>query len=112
MIKSKIKTNSLFSAVRNEKGEIVRILMLADNTSFREELQKKNELLKEELNAKVRIISEKEKEINSVFNKVKKNELITDDKILLLKQREDKILQSFETPTEKKYAEWLKDVKF
>ncbi|NOZ35329.1 MAG: GAF domain-containing protein [Chlorobi bacterium] len=109
---NEIKTNSLFSAVRNEKGEIIRILMLADNTSFREELQKKNELLKEELIAKVRIISEKEKEINSVFNKVKKNELITDDKILLLKQREDKILQSFETPTEKKYAEWLKDVKF
>ncbi|MCF6184623.1 MAG: GAF domain-containing protein [Bacteroidales bacterium] len=109
---NEIKTNSLFSAVRNEKGEIIRILMLADNTSFREELQKKNELLKEELNAKIRIISEKEKEINSVFNKIKKNELITDDKILLLKQREDKILQSFETPAEKKYAEWLKDIKF
>ncbi len=109
---NEIKTNSLFSAVRNEKGEIIRILMLADNTSFREELQKKNELLKEELNAKIRIINEKEKEINSVFNKVKKNELITDDNILLLKQRENKILQSFETPAEKKYAEWLKDIKF
>ena len=108
---SEIKTSSFFSAVRNEKGEIVRILMLADNTSYREELQKKNVLLKEELNTKVHIISEKEKEISSIFKKVKQSGNIPDNEIIKLKQREKRVLESHETSSEKKYVEWLKDVK-
>jgi len=108
---SELKTSSFFSAIRNEKGEIIRILMLADNTSYREELRKKNILLKEELNTKVRIISEKEKEINSIFSKAKKTGALSEDEILKLKQREEIILKNHETSVEKKYAEWLKAVK-
>ncbi len=108
---SELKTSSFFSAVRNEKGEIIRILMLADNTSYREELQKKNALLKEELNSKIQIISEKEKEISSIFRKAKQTEGISDDKILKLKEREENILKSKETTLEKKYVEWLSAVK-
>ncbi len=108
---SELKTSSFFSAVRNEKGEIIRILMLADNTSYREELQKKNVLLKEELNTKVHIISEKEKEISSIFKKVKQSGNIPDNEIIKLKQREKNVLESHETSSEKKYAQWLKDVK-
>ena len=107
---SELKTSSFFSAVRNEKGEIIRILMLADNSTYREELQKKNNLLKEELNVKIRLISEKEKEITDLFSK-KKSEIIIDDEVLKLKEREEKILKNYETSADKKYAEWLKDLK-
>lgn len=108
---SELKTSSFFSAVRNEKGEIIRILMLADNSTYREELQQKNAVLKEELNTKIHIISEKEKEISSIFSNVKKKENISDTEILKLKQREENVLKKHETSSEKKYAEWLKDVK-
>jgi len=108
---SELKTSSFFSAVRNEKGEIIRILMLADNSTYREELKQKNAILKEELNAKIHIISEKEKEISSIFKNVKKSGNIPDNEILKLKQREERILKKHETISEKKYADWLSDVK-
>lgn len=105
-----LKTSSFFSAVKNEKGEIIRILMLADNSTYREELQHKNEMLKEELKTKIHIISEKEKEISSIFSKVKKIGNISDGEIVKLKQREENIKKKYETSSDKKYAEWLKDV--
>lgn len=108
---TEIKTTSFFSAVKNEKGEIIRILMLADNVSYREELQKKNDLLREELISKAGIISEKEKELSSLFSKIKNAENYSDTDIEKLKQRENKILESNETPADKKYALWLKDIK-
>ncbi|NPA67031.1 MAG: GAF domain-containing protein, partial [Chlorobi bacterium] len=102
---TEIKTASFFSSVINEKGEISRILMLADNISYREDLQKKNNLLKEELQAKIKIITEKEKEINGMFNKIKENSF--DEKS---KQRQKEILKEYETPVDKKYTLWLKDL--
>ncbi len=102
-----LATKSFFSAIRDEKGKIERILLLADNTSYRNELQQKNELLHNELQEKVRIIQEKEKEISSVFAKAN----FADDKTEKLKKREENILKKHESRADKKYYAWLEDIK-
>jgi len=107
---TELKTDCFFSSVRNEKGDVTRIIMLADNTTFRDELKKQNELLKKELSTKVKLISEKEKEISKIFNDKKITEDFNIDEIKSLKNREAEIKNIYETESDKKYAKWLKDI--
>lgn len=107
----KIKILSLFSAIKNETDQIVRILFLGDNISYREELEKKNETLLTELQYKSKLISEKEKELVKNINELSQ---LSGNKSGDLKKfiaRENTIKQNFETDIDKKYFKWIEDIR-
>ena len=90
---SKIKISSLFSAIKNEAGKIVRILLLGANISYREELEKKNETLVNELQYKTKIINEKEIELSESLNQLKDHSKKSNVDYQKLIEREKQIKQ-------------------
>ncbi len=107
---SKINISSLFSAIKNEAGIIVRILFLGANISYREELEKKNETLVSELQYKTKIINEKEIELSESLNQLKDYSKKSNVDYQKLIDREKQIKQKFESEIDKKYFNWIKNI--
>ena len=107
---SKIKVLSLFTAIKNDADQIVRILFLGDNISYREELEKKNETLVNELKYKTKVINEKEIELNESLNQLKNRSKESNVEIQKLIKREKLIKQKSESEIDKKYFTWIKDI--
>ena len=107
----KIKILSLFSAIKNETDQIVRILFLGDNISYREELEKKNETLLTELQYKSKLISEKEKELVKNINELSQLSGNKSGDLKKFIDRENTIKQNFETDIDKKYFKWIEDIR-
>ena len=107
---SKIKISSLFSAIKNEAGIIVRILFLGANISYREELERKNETLVNELQYKTKIINKKEIELSESLNQLKNYSKKSNVDYQKLIEREKQIKQKFESEIDKKYFKWIKNI--
>ena len=107
---SKIKVLSLFTAIKNDADQIVRILFLGDNISYREELEKKNETLVNELKYKTKVINEKEIELNESLNQLKNRSKESNVEIQKLIKKEELIKQKSESEIDKKYFNWIKDI--
>ncbi len=107
---SKIRVLSLFTAIKNDADQIVRILFLGDNISYREELEKKNETLVNELKYKTKVINEKEIELNESLNQLKNRSKESNVEIQKLIKKEELIKQKSESEIDKKYFNWIKDI--
>ncbi len=108
---NKIYVRSLFSPVKNESNQIVRILFLAENISYMEEISKKNKVLLEEIENKNKTIQEKEAELSKNIINNQKNVSLNQPEIQNVKEQETKIKHVFESETEQKYLEWLNQIK-
>jgi putative methionine-R-sulfoxide reductase with GAF domain len=108
----KLNISCLFSSIKNESDQTVRILFLGDNISYEEELIKKNETLAEEILYKNKIIKEKEKELSENINQSLKteNNRVTNKELMNFIERENNLKKQFESPAEKKYSNWLKEI--
>jgi methyl-accepting chemotaxis protein len=102
---SKLTVRCLFTPVKNENDQIVRILFLAENTSFIDEITQMNKALTEEIEHKEKIIHEKEEAFLDELSKQKKSPEV------IPFEQENKIKQLFESDTEKKYFDWLNHIK-
>lgn len=102
-----IKTQAFFSPIKNERGRISKILILANDISNVYNLEKDNLLLTTEVETQkthlLNINEEKEQYINKYKSEteVKVNEL---NKLL---KKEKIVLKKHETKIDKKYYKWL-----
>jgi len=102
-----IKTQSIFSPIKNERGRISKILILANDISKIYNLEKENTLLTTEIEQQqlhlLNINEEKEQSINK-YKSEKEN---TTNKLEKHLKKEKLILEKFETNVDKKYSKWL-----
>jgi len=106
-----IYVKSLFSPIKNEKGQIIRVLILASNINDIENLEKENTLLitetekqKEQL---LNIHFETEKNIKGYQIKIDNFSKELNSHI----EKEKQIKEKFQTEKDKKYIEWLSSFK-
>jgi len=104
-----VKVNSIFSPIKNEKGKIVKILVLAENINTIENLEKHNSLLITELEEQqqhlLNLNNETQDNINEYIIKAEESELNLKKHI----EKENKLKEKFETKLDKKYNNWLND---
>ncbi len=98
--KSILKVNTHFSPIKNEKGTIVRILVLAEDISKYQEFEEKNKILSEKTQEQENLLATKNIEIKKTTQDLKK-----------YIKKENLIKAKYDTEKDKKYSMWLNSFK-
>jgi len=105
--KNIIKTQAILSPIKNEKGRIVKILILANNVSDMSKLSKENAILTTEIEQQqlhlLNINEEKENNIEDYKNEVENSK----DKLKKHIDKENIVKEKFEKEIDKKYRKWI-----
>jgi putative methionine-R-sulfoxide reductase with GAF domain len=106
---NKISLRCIFTPVKDENDQIGRILFLAENTSYIDEITKKNNALLSEIENRNKIIREKEEELSKCVSEISGKEILGMVEINKIEE-EQRIKKQFETKSEKKYHDWLNHI--
>jgi methyl-accepting chemotaxis protein len=102
-----IKTQSIFSPIKNERGRISKILILANDISKIYNLEKENTLLTSEIEQQQLHLLNFNEEKEQNISKYKTEKENTINKLEKHLKKEKLILEKFETSIDKKYSKWL-----
>lgn len=106
-----IKTNAIFSPIKDETGKITKALILGENINSIEEIKQNNKTLSSEIEKQQLLLLSLNEE-NENKNK-EKNQTIKEIKQKLLQSQkiEKSLKEKFESNKDKKYSDWVNSFK-